>query len=177
MGVNDPPRNDSRLSFNDHSIIDNDGQDNAMMQALQTLSGNLTPMQMQQIQMQLARNRPAPPTAANQWDKKPSRPSHGIVVPPRGYASTNTSPSQKHKPEPPSRSAGSSPTQTNGGDSPVRSALLEEFRTNKNRKYELAVYFTNFRILALISLNLAVINMDLVSSNKNWKFVPLKKSN
>jgi hypothetical protein len=121
-------------------------QDPAMLQALQTLSsaGNLTPQQIQQIQMQLALNsRPLAPS--NQWDKK----SHNRAqpVPTRGYASANTSPQQKNRAEPMmSRSADHSPIMDNA-ESPTRSALLEEFRTNKNRKYELRVFFAYLRIL------------------------------
>lgn len=116
-------------------------QDPAMLQALQTLSlaGNLTPQQIQQIQMQLALNqRPNQNQPQNQWDKKPAQPQAARTqptTPSRGYAaSINTSPTMKNRSEP------SDGSPTHSGDSPIRSALLEEFRTNKNRKYEIRVF-------------------------------------
>ena len=110
--------------------------DPAMVQALQTLSaaGNLTPQQIQQIQMQLAMNTNRQPM--NAWDKKPNL---RAPQPRRDFAQPTTSPQHRGRPESmTAKSAETSPTGT-GGESPVRSALLEEFRNNKNRKYELRV--------------------------------------
>lgn len=156
-------------------------QDPQMLQALQTLqsAGNLTPQQMQQIQMQLAINsRPLSQQSQNQWDKKHVPATRATAIPTRGYASANTSPQQKTRPEPISRSADNSPIINGGGESPVRSALLEEFRTNKNRKYELRVFFTinHARISVEALLSSAVISTDLDSFSKNWKFVLQRRS-
>jgi hypothetical protein len=103
--------------------------DPAMAQALATLSasGNLTPQQIQQLQMQLRQT--ASPADKNakmaQTIQKPSTPQ------PRGTAG-NSPTRSKEKRDP-------SPTMNGEGSSPVRSALLEEFRTNKTKKYELSV--------------------------------------
>ena len=96
-----------------------DGIDPAMAQALATISaaGNLTPQQIAQIQMQLRINSPVGGQSANRQQR-----------------------SQPHRTASPARSRRDhSPT---GDTSPVRSALLEEFRASKNRKYELKVFFS-----------------------------------
>jgi hypothetical protein len=87
--------------------------DPAMVQALATLtaSGNLTPAQIQQIELQLRQtHNPQQPT----WDEK------------KKNKKKNTSPSRSKNG---SSASDSSPTN--------RSAILEEFRNNKNKKFEL----------------------------------------
>ncbi|KAI8907870.1 armadillo-type protein, partial [Gorgonomyces haynaldii] len=105
-----------------------------LMQALQTLSaqGNLTPQQIQQIQMQLAITNNSQPPARPQsaWDhKKPSTKQQQPAPIRREF--TPTSPTHRPK-DPPKQEV--SPT---NDASPLRSHLLEEFRNNKNRKYEI----------------------------------------
>lgn len=65
-----------------------------------------------------------------------------------------------------------------------RSNLLEEFRTNKHKKYELQVIFHNYlfninnnRILLAILLNLAEINMVLDLFSRNLNLHQIMKSN
>jgi hypothetical protein len=88
--------------------------DNTMAQALATLSaaGNLTPAQIQQIEMQLRSNQ----SSSSSWEEKKK-------------------PVKKGKSVSPSRSKNGSP----GSDtSPTnRSTILEEFRNNKNRRFEI----------------------------------------
>jgi hypothetical protein len=97
--------------------VGSEGIDPAMAHALATLSaaGNLTPQQIAQIQMQLRINSPVGGQSANRprTQQNPHR---------------NASPARSRRDQ--------SPT---GDASPVRSALLEEFRASKNRKYELKV--------------------------------------
>ena len=130
-----------------------------MIQALQTLSsaGNLSAEQIQQIQRQLEMNsRPAP--AAER------KPAARIATPRRDFTSPVNHTTRNDK----SRSPETSPVR-NGGGSPVRSLLLEEFRNNKNRKYELRVKENLSRILKEALLNSAAISMarDLSSKSSN----------
>lgn len=111
--------------------------DPATLQALQTLSanGNFTPQQILQIQMQLAQgNAQQRPQSQNQWEKKPS--INASRQPPRPFtASPSTSPQART----PSHSMGGRIMDGNEGLVPgeaPRSQLLEEFRTNKSRKFE-----------------------------------------
>jgi hypothetical protein len=97
-------------------------------QALATLiaSGSLTPAQIEQIESQLRGTSP--------WQDK-GRTNNGVRDShPRKDKSNrgNSSPNR-------SKDNRRSPTSNDG--SPVfRSALLEEFRTSKNRKYDLRVF-------------------------------------
>jgi hypothetical protein len=103
----------------ENDTMGSEGIDPAMAQALATLSaaGNLTPQQIAQIQMQLRINSPVGGQSANR-----QRHQQGS----QRNASPARSSRRDHSP---------------GGDtSPVRSALLEEFRSSKNRKYELKVF-------------------------------------
>lgn len=106
--------------------------DPAMAQALATLTaaGNLTPQQIQQIQMQLRFGSPTPQsnaTGSNDVNKMQGKMG--------GYQqqSRTTSPNRRGD------KRDHSPTSNNGGTSPTRSPLLEEFRANKNKKYDLSV--------------------------------------
>ncbi|KAJ3273912.1 mRNA binding protein puf3 [Terramyces sp. JEL0728] len=107
--------------------------DPAMAQALAALSaaGNLSPLQIQQIQMQLRLTQNT--NNSNQWEKsnshqQPTRQeSHSRRD---GYQSaTATSPTRNRMDTSPTSNHDSSPNS--------RSALLEDFRNNKNKKYEL----------------------------------------
>ena len=110
----------------DNSDTNMPGLDPAMAQALATLSaaGNLSQAQIQQIQMSLRYGSPGPNNGAGDMSK-----NMGMKNQPR----TGPSPNRNNK-----NGRDQSPT-SNGGSSPVRSALLEEFRSNKNRKYDLRV--------------------------------------
>jgi hypothetical protein len=107
----------------DNTESNMNGLDPAMAQALATLSaaGNLSQAQIQQIQMQLRYGSPGP---GGDMSKNTGK----------NQIRSSSSPSRKDK-----NGRDQSPT-SNGGSSPVRSALLEEFRSNKNRKYDLRVY-------------------------------------
>ncbi|KAI8895622.1 armadillo-type protein [Globomyces pollinis-pini] len=127
--VQAPPGFDTEPSVNDVLL------DPAMAQALAALSaaGNLTPLQIQQIQMQLKVNvaQNAVPANNNQWQDKPRMAAQPRVETraPNFY--------QNQSPTSPVRNNRSSPV-SNGDSSPgSRSALLEEFRNNKTRKFEL----------------------------------------
>lgn len=102
--------------------------DPAMAQAMATLSagGNLTPEQIQQIQMQLRFNSPV----AGQ----PAPMQRQQTQPRKDPYSRSASPTRSHQ------TGGHSPTSNGEGHSPTRSALLEEFRSSKNRKFELKVW-------------------------------------
>lgn len=98
--------------------------DPAMAQALATLqsAGNLTPAQIQQIEMQLRYNTSQESTA---YEKKAIR----SESPKREKLQrTNGSPVRNNRNQSPS---------SNDGSPTNRSALLEEFRNNKSKKYEL----------------------------------------
>jgi hypothetical protein len=118
-----------------------------MAQALATLSaaGNLTPQQIQQIQMHFRYSSPVANGNPDMMKMKKTEmvgasPGGGggggaaaaLISPAPGYQKSQTtgSPTRKDKRD-------HSPT--SGGSSPTRSALLEEFRSIKNKKFELKV--------------------------------------
>ena len=107
----------------DNSDSNSNGLDPAMAQALATLSaaGNLSQAQIQQIQMQLRFGSQSPGDMSK-------------TVPMKGQTRSSSSPSRKDK-----NGRDQSPATSNGGSSPIRSALLEDFRSAKNRKYDLRV--------------------------------------
>lgn len=96
-------------------------------QALATLSaaGNLTPGQIQQIENQLRQNSQTP---VNSWDDKKKSQLHSNNR--RGNRSPGKSPERRD-----ARNETSPKSSTPGN----RSEILEDFRNNKNRKYELKV--------------------------------------
>jgi hypothetical protein len=101
--------------------------DPAMAQALATLqsAGNLTPAQIQQIEMQLRYNTTQETPV---YEKKPVR----SESPKRDKHQGRSGSPVRHR----DNNRNQSPTSTDG--SPTnRSALLEEFRNNKSKKYEL----------------------------------------
>ncbi len=154
--------------------------DPAMMQALQTLTanGNFTPQQIMQIQMQLTQgNAQARPQSQNQWEKKPA--ANSVRPPPRPFsAAPSTSPQMRH--------GGLQPRPVDAGHEsyipgdPSRSALLEEFRNNKNRKYEVRVTSLNLLIVR-ISLealsSLAATSTAPASSSKSSRLARTRISN
>lgn len=110
----------------DNSDTNMAGLDPVMAQALATLSaaGNLSQAQIQQIQMSLRYGSPGPNNVTADASKNMAAKNQSRTVP---------SPNRNNK-----NVREQSPT-SNGASSPARSALLEEFRSNKNRKYDLRV--------------------------------------
>jgi cytoskeletal protein RodZ len=106
--------------------------DPAMAQALATLSaaGNLTPAQIQQIEMQLRFNSQ---DASSLWAEKPRAAHNDNSKREKNFGSNRSaiSPNRGRDNRTLSPTSESSPTN--------RSALLEEFRNNKSKKYELRV--------------------------------------
>jgi hypothetical protein len=100
-----------------------------MSRALATLtaSGNLTPSQIQQLETQLRNGSVTPSNSPWDEQKKPSIQSVKEVK-------------RNQRNNSPVRTQNGSPTSTGETSPSQRSAMLEEFRNNKNKKYELKVF-------------------------------------